>query len=265
MIRSTVTLFCLTALAIACSTNVNAKKQIKHSSNKKSVKVATNQLAPVSGFAESFLSTAPIADGTITILETGEKLKTNSRGNFSFNYPAGKPLTLIFEKEGFKTTQSGTIIVPAEGLTGPYKNISFQVPSNEVYFLFSKVIGAKVDDNQCHVTTTITAFHKTLDDVPQGEVGATITITPNVAEKPFYFGMFDFWPVKGKTNPLSHHLTAASLDGGVAFFNLPPSEKPYTLSAVKEGVKFTKAQFLCRKGMFINVSPPQGPMALKSA
>ncbi|MBV9575533.1 MAG: carboxypeptidase regulatory-like domain-containing protein [Gammaproteobacteria bacterium] len=221
-------------------------------------------LAPVSGFAESFLSTAAIPDATITILETGEKVKTNAKGEFGpILYPIGKSITLLFEKFGYKTTQSGTVIVPKEGLTNPHNNMTFQVPSIETYYLMAAIIGAQFDENQCHVVTTITAYGKILQDIPQGEAGAKVTLTPAVNEVPFYFDIFKEGPFKGKTNPFTKGLTQTSEDGGVGFFNLPPRAEPYTISAQKNGVTFTEAQFLCKKGVFINISPPRGPMALQ--
>jgi hypothetical protein len=59
-------------------------------------------------------------------------------------------------------------------------------------------------------------------------------------------------------------LNKTSEDGGVAFFNLPPRDEPYVISAEKSGVKFTEAVFTCKKGVFINISPPRGPMKLNS-
>lgn len=218
--------------------------------------------APVSGFARSFVMGTPLADATITVLETGLKIKTDKKGNFGpFNYPVGKPITLLFEKFGYKTTQSGTIIVPSNGLNGPYDNITFQIPSLETYYLLAAVVGAKIDDNSCHVTSTITAYHKTMDDDPQGEEQAKAVLIPYVNETPFYFDIFTSGPLKGKTNPFTKGLVQTSEDGGVAFFNLPPRVEPYTLTAVKSGVVFSEAHFICRKGMFINISPPRGPMA----
>ena len=121
-----------------------------------------------------------------------------------------------------------------------------------------------MDPEKCHVTTTITAYHKTLDDIPQGEPAAKVTLYPATDETPFYFDIFKSGPLKGKTNPFVRGLTETSEDGGVAFFNLPPSEKPYVLSAEKEGVVFTKAAFICNKGAFINISPPDGPMVMNA-
>lgn len=221
------------------------------------------QTAPVSGFARAFVMNSNIQNAKITILETGQELITNDKGKFGpFNYPVGKPITLLMEKMGYQTVQSGTAIVPPEGLTGPYNNITFQAPSIETYFLLAAIIGAKIDPGSCHVTTTITQYHKTLDDIPQGEPGAVVTLVPYVNETPFYFDIFKNGPLKGKTNPFTRGLTTTSEDGGVAFFNLPPRDEPYTLSALKFGTIFTSAQFICRQGEFINVSPPRGPMAL---
>ncbi len=221
--------------------------------------------APVSGFARSFIMGSEISNATITIVETGEKIKTDDHGKFGpFDYPIGKPITLVLEKWDYHTTQSATIIVPPEGLTGPYNNITFQVPSREAYFLLSTIVGAKENPDACHVAVTITAYHKNMDDDPQGEADATVSLSaPHPEQSPFYFDIFQSGPLKGKTNPFTKGLTKTSDDGGVLLFNLPPQDKPYVISATKPGVLFTESQFLCRKGMFINISPPRGPMALK--
>ncbi len=219
--------------------------------------------APIKGFAQSFLLGAPLANATVTVLETGEKFQTDLAGNFGpILHPVGTPITLQLDKWGYKTTQTETVIVPPGGLTNPFENITFQVPTTESYFLLAHIMGAKIDDNSCHVAATVTGYHKVLHDLPQGEAGATVTLSPAVNEQPFYFGIFEKGPLKSRTNPFPQGLTKTSEDGGVAFFNLPPSDQPYTLSASKPGVKFTAAKFICRKGAFINISPPRGPMAL---
>lgn len=226
----------------------------------------TKKTAPVSGFARSFITGSIISNADITILETGEKLKTDNNGHFGpINYPIGKPITLELQQSGYKTTQTGTFIVPPNGLTGPFDNITFQVPAWETYSLLAYVIGANPDENNCHVVITVTDFHKTMDDIPQGEPDAKITLSPFINETPFYFDIFKSGPLKGKTNPFTKGLTQTSDDGGVAFFNLPPlhNNQLYTVSAQKEGLVFTETKFWCRKGAFINISPPKGPMALK--
>lgn len=220
--------------------------------------------APVSGFARSFILGSELSDATITVLETGLKLTTDNHGRFGpFLYPVGKPITLIFEKWGYKTTQSGTFIVPRDGLTGPHNNITFQIPSIETYYLLATIIGVNFDKDSCHVVTTVMAYGKTLDDPEQGEPEARITLSPFVDATPFYFDIFKDGPLKGKTNPFTKGLTLTTKDGGVGFYNLPPREEPYILSAEKNGVAFTQAQFLCRKDKFINISPPGGPMAMQ--
>jgi hypothetical protein len=223
--------------------------------------LAANEKALVSGFARSFISDKPIGGASITVLETGAKLTTDQEGHFGpFAYPVGKPLTLELEKFGYRTTQSATVIVPPEGLTGHLNNMTFQVPSVESYYLLATVIGAEEDPESCHLATTITAFHKTMEDCPQGEAGATISISPYTHEAPFYFDIFKQGPLKDKTNPFAKGLSQTSDDGGVLLFNLPPREKPYVITARKNGKTFSQAQFICRKGAFINISPPLGPM-----
>ena len=224
---------------------------------------ASQATAPITGFAQTFLLSAELANATITVLETGEKFHTDLSGRFGpIFYPVGAPITLQFDKWGYKTTQSETVIVPPGGLTKPFDNITFQVPTIESYFLLAYMMGAKIDDNSCHVTATVTGYHKVLHDLPQGEADAIVTLSPAVNESPFYFGIFQSGLLKNRTNPFPQGLTKTSEDGGVAFFNLPPSDQPYTLSATKPGVKFTEAKFICKKGAFINISPPRGPMAL---
>ena len=219
------------------------------------------ELAPVTGFGISFWSGERIPNAKLTILETGEVLQTDNNGAFAIKYPVGKPITFLFEKSGYATMQSGTFVVPKNGFTGPFDNITFQVPSSIVFNILKHTVGGKEDVNSCHVASTVTSFHKTLSDIPQGEEGAIVELTPKVDEKPFYFDIFERGPLKGKTYPFATGLKATSKDGGIAFFNLPPSDKPYRLRAIKNGVIFSEASFTCRKGAFINISPPKGPSA----
>lgn len=219
--------------------------------------------APVSGFAESFLLGIKVHNAQIKILETGETFKTDNEGRFGpFQYPVGKPITLQFSKWGYKTTQSATIIVPPEGLNSKFDNITFQVPSIESYYMLATIMGASIDKNSCHLTATVTKYHKTMEDLPQGEADVVVSLAPAVDVMPFYFGIYHSWPLKNKTNPFSKNLKQTSEDGGIAFFNIPASDKPYKLIGKKNGMKFTEATFLCRKDTFINISPPQGPMVL---
>jgi hypothetical protein len=152
--------------------------------------------------------------------------------------------------------------VPPEGMMGSLHNITFQVPSIATFYLFATIIGAKFDDEKCHVVTTVLANGRTLDSPRQGEPNAKVTLSPFINETPFYFDLFKGGLFKNKTNPFTKGLTAVTEDGGVGFINLPVSDIPYSLSAEKAGVTFSTVKFLCRKGAFINISPPGGPMAL---
>lgn len=225
---------------------------------------ARESTAPVSGFARSFILGSLLSNASIRVNETGETYTTDNEGKFGpFQYPIGKPITLTFSKWAYKDTQSATIIVPTEGLNTPYTNITFQIPAIQTYYILAGVIGASIDENSCHLTTTITAYHKTMDDDPQGIAGARLVITPSVDAAPFYFDIFRSGPLAGKTDPFTKGLTATSEDGGVALFNIPPRDEPYTLTAEKQGVTFSKVQFICKKGVYINLSPPQGPSEIR--
>lgn len=219
-------------------------------------------LAPITGFAQSFIFNEALENGVVTVLETKKQYRTNSKGFFGpIMYPVGKWVTLRFEKPGYKTTQSATVLVPLQGLIGPYTNITFQVPSLKVYSLFALIMGAQLNEAYCHVATTITAYHKTLKEAPQGEENATVVLKPYVNETPFYLDIFKSGFLKDSTNPFSRDLKRTSKDGGVVFVNLPPRNTPYQLSAIKNGIHFSNANFYCQPGIFINISPPLGPMA----
>lgn len=218
--------------------------------------------ALVSGFARSFISGQPIPGATITALENEQfKCTTDESGKFGpFEWPIGQAITLVFEKpgsfwSGYKTTQTATLIVPPEGINNPnyLKNISFQVPSNFAYKLLSLTTGIKEQPDTCQIAATITPPNTTMDDIPQGVEGVKVTLTPG-DYKPFYFSMF---PIVHKTNPCVRTLESTSLDGGVAFTNVPPGE--YILEATKDDIPFTKLNITARKGIIVNASPPQGP------
>jgi hypothetical protein len=223
---------------------------------------ATDGTAPFSGFARAFLTGEVLDNATITILETQQKFQTDADGKFGpINYPIGNPITLVISKDGYIQTQSATIVMPKEGLIGPYDNITFQVPSNYVYLFLKTAIGATENPGDCHVTATVLAYHKTMDDLPQGEENATVSLTPYVKQTPFYFDIFKSGPFKDKTYPFPTGITKTSKDGGIAFFNVPARAEPYRMTAAKDGVVFSDAYFICRKDVFINISPPRGPMA----
>jgi len=225
---------------------------------------AEKVLAPVSGIAISFLSDKPIANAKITILEAANKIiYTDQDGKFGPIYwPVGKPITLQLEKPGswftgFRTVQTPTLIVPEKGFNdpNPFNNVTFQVPSNIAVSIMKFGMGITEDPEACHVAATITPPGMTLKNLPQGIADVEVTLTPDCKVKPFYFGIVP-WVLK--TNPFTRKLKSTSLDGGIAFPNIP--EGNYVLTAQKAGMKFTEVRFRARKGVLVNASPPLGPI-----
>lgn len=223
---------------------------------------------PVTGFAQSFIDSQRLPNAGITWLETQTPLTTDATGQFQFCALPNQKVTLLLNTDGFTPLQTGTVTIPAEGLQSPYDNITFQTPRNLTYdalkTILTKQRNTTLNDNDCQVVATITKYHKTLQDDPQGMPGATASLTLNgnhvtPSVKPFYFGMFK----DGKTDPFSGALTTTSDDGGVAFLNVTPSDTPYILTAHEAGYSFTSSRFVCHKGQLINISPPQGPSVIE--
>ncbi len=220
------------------------------------------ETALVSGVAHSYATGWPIEGAMVTTIEDKAiKLTTDSSGRFGpFEYPIGRPMTLIFEKpgslwSGYKTTQTSTMIVPSEGFNNEdyLKNITFQVPSNIVYKFLFWAMGVTENPELCQIATTVTALNKTIEDVPQGIAGVTVEITPKIDNQPFYFGTV---PIFNITNPFVRTLNATTVDGGVAFLNVPEGE--YILEAKKEGMIFSQVEIHARKGILVNASPQHG-------
>lgn len=220
------------------------------------------KMAPVTGFARSFITGWPLVGAKITVLENDAVYYTDQEGKFGpIFWPVGSDITLVLEKEGFRTTQSGTVTVPPEGLTGAYDNISFQVPSNWAFKLFSYAIGIKEHPNACIVAATITAHNKTMDDIPQGEPGAKCIVDAVLKHKPHYFGFFDIPILKHKTNPLDRSLEETSIDGGF-IVQVEATGQVHKVTAEKKDIRFTESKFIARE-CFINLSPPHGPRVHK--
>lgn len=132
-----------------------------------------------------------------------------------------------------------------------------------MYDLLKVALGVKLDPEMCQLVVTVCAFNKTLANLPQGEPNVTLTIDPPVpsTSRLMYFGMFKHGPLTNYTDPFSHP-DHTSEDGGAVFLNVPPSDKPYVITAHKPGKVFSQSTLLCRKGMVANASPPQGPNVL---
>lgn len=231
--------------------------------------ISTNApLAPVSGIAISFLTDRPIKNAKITILELEDDsyvIYTDKDGQFGpIMWPIGQPITLRLEKSGswlrgFRTVQTATIVVPPEGINdpNPFNNMTFQVPSNIAITIMKRAMGVTEDAQSCHIAATITPRGKTLEDLPQGVADVEVFLSPDCNIKPFYFGIV---PISKKTNPFTRKLKQTSLDGGIAYINVP--EGDYVLTAKKAGIKFSEVTIRARKGILVNASPPRGPVVI---
>lgn len=251
-----------------------ARNKLKHISEL--FQFPSTKTAPVSGFAISFYPSYMIEGGVVTALmgdgsevnlgENGLELKTNKKGQFGpFQWPAGKHLTLVFRKDGFKTTQTANFIVPPEGINGPnpWRNVSIQVPSKKVYYLMaaSMNVSNELKKDKCQVCINVVDYQKTLNDIPQGFKGCTATIIPNPAStrEHFHFGIWRNGIFQNKTNPLAHGLKKSTVDGGIAIINVTPGT--YTVKITgPDGSSFNNVEFRAVAGRFVNITPPQSPM-----
>ena len=68
--------------------------------------------APVTGFAQNFVTDARLNNAIITVLETGNIYKTDSKGRFGFCQKIGRQITLTLKKNGYHLVQSATYHVP---------------------------------------------------------------------------------------------------------------------------------------------------------
>ena len=228
----------------------------------------------VSGYAQSFVWDKKIKDAEIVLSYYSYKVpdlntRTDADGRFSFCVVPGKYITLTLNKnsrsplDDYKTTQTGTYYVPDSGLQGKYDEITFQVPRTVTFSILKKVIelsrGVTLDPNDCQLAMTITDYHKTLDDLPQGIEGSKVTIDNHILpyyryNQPFYFGIYN-----QKTWPFSGDRVTTSNDGGVVVYNIQPGPAMRKIGAYKQGVTFSSSHFVCTGGAFINISPPRSP------
>lgn len=197
-------------------------------------------------------------------------------GRYYFQYPVGEAISLLFRREGYATSQSGVFVVPPEGLTGEYDNISWQaIPAwlwDTARYVIERHTSETMKPGYCQLITTITAKNKTLNDKHQGEPGARVALTSQSwteRRKP-HGAVFYFGALAGKPLPIPG-LDETSTDGGVVIMNIEPGHV-YNITASKPGLEFTTPYFSCNPAawadaapyetMLINLSPPNGPTVI---
>ena len=206
--------------------------------------------ASVSGDAIPFNGQDRRIEGaTISILEFPDKrMVTGADGHFAFDgIPVGSEVSLVLEHPDYHLEQTGTHVVPPEGL----ERITFQGVTNDVYAALAAILGITPDEEgACQMPTTVTRTGKPLyDPGAHGEAGATVTIDPPLPAEhgPIYFN--------SRVIP-DPSLTETSDDGGVLYIQVPPGE--YVMTATKAGAEFRQVKFKCRPGVLVNASPPWG-------
>jgi selenocysteine lyase/cysteine desulfurase len=214
----------------------------------------------VEGHSFSFALGGMIDGAVVTCLEDPTiKLTTDKNGYFSFMAAVGESITLQLDHAWYTTTQTGTVVVPPEGLVGTQNEMTFQVTMTLVYDLLELIIPVKPNPALCQFCVTVCAYNKTLWDDPQGEANTSVTISPPVpGSSIFYFGV----DASNHTNPFQRGLNATSLDGGVLVLNVPVSDQAYVITAHKAGKAFSSTTMRCAgPGRFVNGAPPHSPRA----
>jgi hypothetical protein len=190
-----------------------------------------------------------IAGATVSLLEfPGMQVVTASDGAFRFDgLPVGADVTLVMDHPDYHPIQTGTHVVPDEGL----ERITFQAVTHQIYDALAAIVGISPDEAKyCQMVTTVTRVGKSIYDAgAHGEAGVKVMLDPALPAEngPIYFNAMVV-PEAG--------LTETSEDGGVLYMQVPPGE--YTWTASKPGAEFRAVRMKCRVGYLINASPPWG-------
>ena len=263
------------------------------------------RLADVEVRVRWFIADFPIRGATVHVLNEGEgehgfvlSRQTDRNGKISFQWPVGEELTLQLLPSPLNARmQSATVVVPEEGLTGEFGEITFQAASVPTYIAFRMALRMKYfslgGEDMCTVVTTVTPPDKSLYDCPHGLAGVQVDLDPPNYDQKYYFGIIedgvldckmDFISFFGQAgiNYLYHRLQnpfhtrnrnnfstpigllemdRTSEDGGVMFLNVQARAEPYTMVArdpLNPNRRFSSPKFYCYKGGLVNASPPHG-------
>ncbi|WAS90612.1 hypothetical protein [Nannocystis punicea] len=190
-----------------------------------------------------------IAGAQVSILEFPDRsVVTAADGKFKFEgLPVGADVTLTMTHPDYHPIQTGTHVVPEEGL----QRITFQAVTHAIYDALAAIVMVTPDEEKyCQMVTTVTRVGKSIYDAgAHGEADVVVTLDPPLPAEngPIYFNS-SVIPEPG--------LTRTSDDGGVLFIQVPPGE--YTWTATKAGAEFLPVRMKCRAGWLINASPPWG-------
>ena len=143
--------------------------------------------------------------------------------------------SFVYEKDGWVTTKSNVITIGDDDIT----DLAIQYIDPAYYELFMKPY---VEDTWLGGDPVVNAMVVTVGKswssmhdgrLPHGDPGATVTAIPEAGIGPIYFNR------QVIPDPT---LDATSVDGGVAWLNLP-LDQTYEVTAHKEGVNYKTATF----------------------
>jgi hypothetical protein len=189
-----------------------------------------------------------VVGGRVYVLEDPTfETTTDATGHFELEgVPVGSDVTLVLDHPEYVPIQTGTHVVPDDGLD----RVTFQAVPPGIYDALATLLEITPDPTLCQMVTTVTRVGRSLyEPNDHGEAGATVSVTPPIAAElgPIYFNES---VIPDRT------LTETSLDGGVLYYNVPPGD--YVWTASKDGAEFDTVRITCRPGVLVNASPPRG-------
>jgi hypothetical protein len=227
-----------------------------------------SDVVPVAVRAVNFVTLGgPVAGARISVL--GESTRTialtDAAGRATLYRTPGEKLTLLMEKAGFVTTQSATVQVPPEGLSGPHTGMTFQTVWTWFLRMTKSWLRVSTQSGRHHLVATVTGAGKTLDDLVQGEPGAKVSLFSEgrrLNAEPIYLGIVPLLHITDFFLARWRLLDKTSADGGVIFPNVEPGA--YTIRAEHPSRIFSECNIVVREESpeFVNASPPWGPRVI---
>lgn len=192
---------------------------------------------------------------------------TDAQGGAVVHLPPEQEVSLVLEKAGFVSTQSATLVVPAQALCGRDKEITFQILPTWFFAAAKRWLRVPNVPGRRHLVTTVAAQGMTLRDPVQGEPSATIQVTRDeraIEVTPIYLGIIPFIHKTDLFTARWRRGTTTSADGGVLLPSLQLGS--YTIKAEAPGRRFGQARAVLRDDSpeLINLSPPWGPQVLSA-
>lgn len=204
----------------------------------------------LSGVVYTFNTPFPVAGARVAIAEYPElSTMTDAAGRYALSVPDEEEVTPFAEMPGYRTMHLQTFETEGESI----QDAHFQLVPLQVYAFLAVLAGVDPASPLCQVVSTVAVkelrgltFEELVQFGPQGLPGATVRSRPELPG-PIYFNE-QVMPDPSRTS--------TSIDGGVAFANVPDGR--YRLIASHPAARFSKINVICAPGRFVNASPPWG-------